>query len=203
MKRRHFLGGAAGSLVAGPSLAAGACNNFDPNGFRTCTVGLQNVPTIYQDCEQWCWAACAELAFVMQGIPVDQMDFVAKAYGGLVCEPATGPVIQDAINGLWQDQWGNRRQAWMTPIVDVQQGIFHSDPFEAARLELLNDRVVMVGTLGHAICMTAMTYVENSFGNRQLRDIKERDPWRTSGNFYSMTPAQFNNMSLIAAVQFS
>jgi hypothetical protein len=51
--------------------------------------------------------------------------------------------------------------------------------------------------------MTAMTYDEDSFGRRRLRDIKVRDPWRTSGNFYSMTSQQFSNMSLIAAVQFS
>lgn len=203
--RRSFMAGVGATAIASPAMADIACSDYSYSGMRQCTVGLRNVPVVLQSCQQWCWAACAELAFRMQGIDVNQTVFVERLYGSSsVCQPATGPGIAQAVSGQWTDRNDNPVQVNMGVILDYDYGIVNSnDPMQVVRDELEANRMVIAGTLGHAICITAMDYVENQVGQRQLLSLTVRDPWPSSGNKYYMTPQQFYGGRLLATLSFT
>lgn len=203
--RRALLVGACSSLIASKAAGDIVCAQYDYSGLRRCTVGLQNVPVVIQECQQWCWAACIELAFRTQGLDVPQQVFVERIYGNSnTCRTASGPQISQAATGQWENRNGDQVTTNLRVILDYDHGIVNSfDPLSVVRDELENGRVVIAGTLGHAICITAMEYVENQFGNRQLLSLTVRDPWPTSGNRYFMSPQQFYNGRLLAAIGFS
>jgi len=206
LSRRAFLTQTtAASLTGSAALAAGECSFPDTYGVRACVVGLRNVPEIRQDCPQWCWAACAELAFRVQGFVIPQTWFVERVYGSdQICLPATGEHIAGAISGTWTDANGRRVRAQARPLVDLDYypPITHPSPMDVVRAELAADRLVIAGSLGHAIAITAMNYVENSFGQQQLQSLTVRDPYPTSGNKYAMSAQQFANGRLLMTVHF-
>ncbi len=203
--RRSFLAGAAATAFATPAAADIACSSFNDFGHRQCTVGLLNVPSIQQQCQQWCWAACAELAFRMQGIDIDQTTFVERVFGNAnVCLPATGQQIAQAVSGQWTDKYGQPVSANLGVILDYDHNIQNTnDPMRVVRDELEANRVVIAGTLGHAICITAMDYLENYAGQRQLVGLTVRDPWPWSQNKYQMSLQQFNAGRFLATVNFT
>lgn len=205
ISRRSFLIGAGASAIGSQASADIFCSQYTWTGLRQCTVGLQNVPVVLQQCQQWCWAACTELAFRMQNIDVVQQNFVDRVYGNAnVCLPATGPDIAQAVSGEWTDRNGDNVHAELRVVLDYDYGIVNSvDPMSIVRDELEAGRVVIAGTLGHALCITAMEYVENQIGQRQLLSLTVRDPWPTSGNKYFMTPQQFFNGRFLATISFT
>jgi hypothetical protein len=205
LTRRSLLATGA-AFAASPAFSAVECSSPNPFGVKSCAVGLQNVPVVLQDCPQWCWAACAELAFKVQGYEIDQRQFVRKVYGNEnTCLPAVGRQIAGAISGAWTDATGKTVTAFARPLMDLDvfPPIQHPNPLDIIRNELSNDRLVIAGTLGHAIAITAMEYFEDGFGQQQLQSITVRDPFPTSGNRYYMSPVQFYSGRLLMTIQFS
>jgi hypothetical protein len=205
LSRRRFLA-VTGTALAGTAASADiTCAPFDFSGVRRCTVGLRNVPVVMQNCQYWCWAASAELAFRVQGYDVPQTEFVRRAYGNPdTCKTATGPMMKQAISGAWTDRAGRSFTASFDVLLDYDHGVQNTpDPMQVVRDELEANRLVIAGTLGHAICITAMDYAENQMGQRQLQSLTVRDPWPSSGNRYVMSPQQFFGGRLLAAIRFS
>ena len=220
MKTRRQFGLLAASALAAPNIALGDTMCGAPlQGVRACTTGVQDVPIVTQDCPQWCWAACAELLFKLQGYTVPQQRFVQKVHGGMLnCQPAVGPTIAGAISGSWIDAGGKAFHARAEPIMDLNRfpQITHPSPMDVVQAELDANRAVIAGTLGHAIAITALEYYENSFGQRQLQNVIIRDPFPYSSvgqippyfnqmgpNKFAMTTQQFFGGSLLMTVKFS
>jgi len=202
--RRTFCLSATAALAAKPALSAGQCTAPNPWGHKQCVVGLQNVPHVDQHCPQWCWAACAELAFRVQGFDIPQEWLVKKVHGGsAVCAPAVGHTIAAAISGSWTDLDGKSLTATAQPLMDLdyKPPIQHSNPLDVIRSELEQDRLVIAGTLGHAIAITAMEYFEDQFGQQQLSTITVRDPWPGHMNKYIMSQQQFYSGRLLMTVK--
>lgn len=220
MKTRRQFGLLAVSALAAPRIAIGETKCWAPsNGVRACVSGVRDVPMVSQRCPQWCWAACAELLFALQGYKVPQEQFVQKVYGiGPNCSPAVGKVIATAITGTWYDTDRKRLFAIASPIMDLSlsPGARHPAPMDVVRTELDSGRAVIAGTLGHAIAITALEYYENSLGQGKLENVIVRDPFpyeamgqkppyfeRRGPNKFVMTPQQFFNGHLLMTVQFA
>lgn len=220
MKTRRQVALLFAGALAAPHVAFGDTTCAAPfQGVRACTTGVRDVPMVMQDCPQWCWAACAELLFALQGYNVPQQRFVRKIHSGMLnCLPAVGPGIAGAISGPWSDSTGNTFQAEAQPIMDLDHfpQITHPAPMDVVRAELDANRAVIAGTLGHAIAITALEYYENNLGQRQLQNVIVRDPFpygmvgqfppyfdRRGPNKFAMTPQQFFNGRLLMTVKFS
>jgi hypothetical protein len=182
MISRRALVGALVSLPAlgTPGVAKLVCT--DSPGFRRCTVGLvvQNESS-RQRLPHWCWAACVETIFNYHGHKVDQAKIVEKAFGGDIDESAIGPQIVYAINRSWIDENDDSFNATATVLWDAQFSFGQPDAITQAAEELENDNPLILGALGHATVLTAMTYSGNGFAT-QLEQLIVRDPWPGNPN---------------------
>lgn len=186
--RRAILAG-AGSLVG---LAAGArgqspfgqpgiaCTEFDAGGVQTCTTGIPSnemamvyAPRelFYQHQSQWCWAASLEMIFRYHNLPISQERIVHETFGELINMPAQPQVILQNVNRVWKFPGGAAR---------VSSDFATVSP-DLAAWELLAKRPLIVGTLGHAMVMSALTYRRHFSGQGQPVGVVVRDPWPGRG----------------------
>ena len=200
--RRWFLLSAAASLAAPPARADIACYAPVSPYARPCEVGIpirQVVPA--QECQNWCWAACIETIFLLYGYRVSQRELAQKVFGSAdVCGGATGQMIAYAVQGPWIDDGGQRFDARLNVVMDAQWGISHPDPIGLAWEELRAGRPLIIGTLGHAMVMTAMSFYEYANGGRELAGITVRDPWPENPNRRQLTPQEFYSVEFLATV---
>lgn len=204
--RRAFLvgAGAAAAMVPGAATAEMACSAPTPyNGamVRSCSVGVRVTAQTRQRCDQWCWAACVEAAFGLAGFRLSQERIVERLYGSsFVCAPAAGPGIAAAINQNWVDDRGRRFRGQVQVINDVQFGVQNPYALQIAADYLRRGVPLINGALGHATLMTAITWLEDSYGNLALQEIILRDPWPGRQNRRRMTPQEFYGATFLAAV---
>lgn len=202
--RRQFLTGLLGAAAfAGTSArAARVCQPYDD--VEVCEVGLQFDPavtTAQQECIYWCWAACVESIFALNGYAVSQAEIVQRVYDAPVCAPAVGAVIAAAASGEWMTGDGRRFSTSTDVLIDADRGIWRADAAEIAGRELTANRPLIVGALGHAVLLTAVTFAQDAYGNYRILQCVVRDPWPTSPNRRVLTEAEAQQMFFLAAVQ--
>jgi hypothetical protein len=77
-------------------------------------------------------------------------------------------------------------------IYDADTGQFAVDE-QMAIDELRNERPLLLGTVGHAMVLTAMRYVRSQWGDVQIIGATVRDPWPGTGrrelDWHEMDPA--------------
>ncbi len=177
LNRRRLLGltGAAAVAamlpVAGGARAAQQCSGFDQWGIQYCQVGIPT-PVVGQSAlpqyqSQWCWAACISMIFDYYERPVRQERVVQETFGRIVDMPANPLQILTAVNRDWRDEHGKpfRGFAQALPI----------DPVIAARY-LRDEQPLIIGSLGHATVLTALTWAEDTAGRQELTGMVVRDP---------------------------
>lgn len=192
MRRRDLVMGALGTMVSAPLAKADiVCTPWNAQGFRQCEVGVNvRVGTARQRCQNWCWAACVEAVFALNGYRVAQEDIVEKLYGGLVCAPSSGAGITAAINGVWRNREGDSFTAVAEVLWDVQYAFGRRDRVEQAANELAQGYPLIVGALGHATVMTGMAYTLAANGTYRVDGIMVRDPWPGHPNRRLLTPQE-------------
>lgn len=204
MRRREIISGIAAStlLTATPSSAALSCTPFNFNGVQRCQVGVNigSVTTALQNCQNWCWAACAQTIFGIHGYNVKQVDIVKKIYSNQQCATATGSQIIDAITGRWITEEGQSFEAEATALLDMQLGKFNDKAAGQVATELSNDKPLINGALGHATVLTAMQYLRDFYSNGLVESITVRDPWPGNLNKRFLSPAEASNTFFIAKV---
>ena len=173
-RRLLTLAGAAvavGLPITGGARAAQHCTEFDPWGIRFCTVGIPT-PLVGQSAlpqfqSQWCWAACISMIFDYYDRPVRQERVVLETFGAIVDMPANPLQILTAINRDWRDEHGRsfRGYGQALPI----------DPVVADRY-LRDERPLIIGSLGHATVLTALSWAQDTAGRQELVGIVVRDP---------------------------
>ena len=207
MQRRAFCGGllAGGATLAvgGEALAEGFCGNPQCNPWtsecvRQCTVGLPTGFIQYvraakqQQASQWCWAACIQMVFAAHGFKVPQQVFVQQTFGGIVDMPGQPHQILAALNREYVDTDGKRFRA-------------HGDSFSVnlatARDDLFNRQPLIVGALGHATVLTALSWVENNMGATQVTQAVVRDPWPGNPSKRLLAPQEWFNIMFAARVR--
>ncbi|HRE87553.1 MAG TPA: papain-like cysteine protease family protein [Myxococcota bacterium] len=170
------------ALGGSPGHAGERCQP-DPYGQVVCEVGIPSERlepiTSQQAMSQWCWAASISMIFGYHGHALPQERIVQSVFGQLVDLPAmNGMVMSRSLARPWVDQRGRRFQAKVR-VFDMHAGQFELDT-ESIITELREERPMLVGTVGHAMVMTALRYVRTPTGP-QVIGVTVRDPWPGRG----------------------
>lgn len=205
--RRRFLSlaSAAGLTVSIPDRARAAlqCTPFNWQGIQQCQAGVQigNVTTSQQECPNWCWAACIQTIFAVNGYDVDQREIVSRLYPSLRCMTATGVEVAHVTSGRWVDRNRFAFRVRVRSLLDLSIGMANSNAAAQVAAELSENRPVINGALGHATVLTAMTYVRDQFGRGMPQQIIVRDPWPGHPNRRVLSMREAAGTFFIAAVK--
>lgn len=217
LSRRQVMVGlpAIATLHAPVAQAVTTCSAADANGIQRCSSGLEigSVKTVRQRCEEWCWAACIQTVFSLQGKEIEQEQAVDKLFGTRVCKPATGPEIIKVINGEWIDQYGLRFRAragmlgeaallstTSNTATDISTGLFFNNGAKQVVAELDRGNPLIVGAVGHATVLTAASYVKYSNGVIWLNRVVVRDPWPDNPNRRELSASEVKGAFFFARV---
>lgn len=208
MNRRDFLASIAGAALATTGAIAEPnsartpsansldiqCGN-DAYGRPLCTVGISTFEiqkaAQQQYMSQWCWAACISMIFGYYEHPVSQARIVREAYGGIVNMLGSPHAILRSLNRRWTDDNGEEFRVT-------------ADPFTANYLtaidDLKDDEPQLIGALGHAVVLTAMTYYITPNGPYVVSAIV-RDPWPGRPSRREMTSDEWYNVQFAARIR--
>ncbi|HYL85508.1 MAG TPA: papain-like cysteine protease family protein [Candidatus Angelobacter sp.] len=198
MQRRDFITRlgtvAATGLFAGWATSAEeTCTPITPYVSR-CQVGIPSnmihVAALQQSSE-WCWAACIEMVFTYYGHRVPQARIVRETWGAVVNMPGQPEQILADLNREWKDEKGKK--------FTVTGDALSANAANAVE-DLRQDRPLILGTLGHAVVLTALTTDVNQ-GTRawQVVAATVRDPWPGRGKRI-LTPQEWYNINFAARI---
>lgn len=182
MRRREALRLSAGlALLPVAALADQQCDGDD------CMYGIWssrfNFVYAQQQMNEWCWAACIQMVFAYYGHVVRQEEIVQRAWGTTVNFPATGREMYKVLNAPWMDDKGRSFTPSCSVLLDLQYGIANPNRMALLCDDLKNNRPLIIGTLGHAMVMTAIR-VLNAPAGPSLMDTVVRDPWPAAGALF-------------------
>jgi hypothetical protein len=203
ISRRNVVLGIGTTVAIGRCRAASAelaCQDL-MFGTRVCTVGvrIRRVRPVYQKKLHWCWAACIEAIFDLHDHKVSQGRIVDKVFGTDVDAPADGPQIVEAVNGEWTDDDGDTFDATAEVLWDTQFAFARPDAILQAARELESDNPLILGALGHAVLLTALTYTGNAF-NVRIDQATVRDPWPFNQNRRLLTGVEAMQTQFLAKI---
>jgi len=201
MNRRSWIkamAAAAASATAIPALkSALQCGPaMPPVGMQSCSAGIPqdqlNMVFADQEASEWCWAACIQMVFSFWGHPVSQQEIVRQTWGVAANVPAHPLQIMNDLNRLWRDANGRPFRA----VGDV----FTATGATAAQ-DLANNMPLIIGSMGHAMVLTAMSYnrMPNSAG--QVTKVMVRDPWPGNGGTRPLSPVEAASTMLLARIR--
>lgn len=180
MDRRSFLKVGSGSLVFGTVGAANLnheasalinYNQYDYQG-KHIDTRLTFINAKDQRNTQWCWASCISMVFLYYGLNVSQETIVEQIWGGLVDNTGTPHQILTKLNHPWLDSIGHR--FYVT-------GDSYSANHKMAAHDLSNDTPLIIGTLGHTMVLTSLSYVQSKYGRGDNINAIVYDPWEDRG----------------------
>lgn len=217
ISRRFVMAGLPAAVLAqAPIARAGTrCAAADGRGNQECISAIERLKmeTVRQRCRDWCWAACIQAVFSLQGRETGQEWAVEKIFGSSKCTPdGVGANVDQtvrAINGEWIDQYGFKFQAGAQSLpdatlilltsaqapgsnlaTDTATQLFFNDGAKQIVAELDAGRPLIIGAAGHATVLTAATYVKDRSGTIWLTELVVRDPWGDSPNLRTLTAAE-------------
>ena len=117
---------------------------------------------------QWCWAACIEMVFRYYGLYIPQAVIVQQTWGNIINLPGSPRQILANLNRPWRDAYGR--------TFSVLGDSFSANPMTASR-DLAQNMPLIIGTMGHAMVLTALYYTRDQFGNGNVTSAIVRDPW--------------------------
>lgn len=227
VSRRFVMAGLPAAALVHARLAHSAprCTAADAQGNQQCVSGLEigKMGTVRQRCRDWCWAACIQAVFSLQGRETAQEWAVEKIFGSSKCQVdgpgGTPSQIIRAINGEWIDQYGFKFQAGAEALPDAAlvvstsvsgQGgsqatdmatqLFFNDGARQLVSELDRGRPLIIGAVGHATVLTAASYTKDRSGNIRLTELTVRDPWPEYPNRRTLTPGEVRGAFFVARV---
>ncbi|MES2780697.1 MAG: papain-like cysteine protease family protein [Bacteroidota bacterium] len=173
------------------------CNDY--NGRRTCTAGLlssvinaRGFDT--QQMNQWCWAASIQAVFSYYGHRISQQRIVAETFGSINNWPGSANTILNALNRTWTDDSG--RSFYVT-------GVTYSANSITASQDLAADHPLIIGTNGHAMVLTALTYWAylNNMNQVWVQNARVRDPWPTNARTRDLTLQEWQGVTFLARIR--
>jgi hypothetical protein len=181
LNRRSWMK-ALGVAAAGYGLetslqAALSCGpQIPPYGVQACIAGIpqeqMDTVEVAQEQSEWCWAACIEMVFTFWGHPIGQEQIVEQTWGQLVNMPAQPSQIIADLNRSWTDSNGRRFRS--------RGDVFSASAATAAQ-DLANGMPLILGSLGHAMVLTAISYNRAPSSQGQVTGAIVRDPWPGRG----------------------
>ncbi len=154
-----------------------------------------------QEMSQWCWAASVSMLFDYYGHPVSQEKIVQTQYGRITNLPAgNGFTMAKQLNRNWIDDDGNEFSARLTAAFDPAANVYAMNNLWIIN-EMDAERPIIVGTQGHAVVMTSITYNRTPQGPVVIA-VGVFDPWPGRGS-RSLTPNEMtpspNGLSFAAS----
>lgn len=202
MNRRKFLSAACAAL---PGLALGRrchaaqqCTQPTPTNYgymERCTAGIQSFSfqQAYQQRSEWCWAASISMLFAFHGHKVSQQRIVEETWGAVTDMPGQPAQIMSDLNRNWKDDNG---------VFFRSQGDMRSVNIYTAVEDLKNDEPLIIGALGHATVLTAITGdINMTTGAWQIAEVIVRDPWPGNGGRRELSPMEWGNLAFAARVR--
>lgn len=174
-----------------------SCSNFNAFGVQRCNAGIDSsilnvVASDSQRANQWCWAASIEAVLNYYGYNITQEDIVFQTWGQIRNMPGTPRDILTALNKVYVDRDGKRFR--------VSANALTANHITAAQ-DLANNKPLIIGTLGHAMVLTAVQYDRDRNGNGQIVNAIVRDPWPESPGRRSLTPNEWNKTSFLVRIR--
>lgn len=148
----------------------------------------------YQQASEWCWAACIQMVFSYWGHPVSQQEIVRQTWGAIINMPAQPIQIVKDLNRQWTDARGDE----FSSVGDV----FSANGVTAAQ-DLARDMPLIVGSMGHAMVLTAVSYDRAPNGQGQVTGAIVRDPWPGNGGRRPLSPGEAAATMLLARIRVS
>lgn len=195
----------AGSCVAGarPASADIKCGDFQATQWgmaQICDAGIpshnldvtaQLEPNVQLE-SNWCWAAAISGVFAFYGHPVSQERIVREAYGGVGNMRGTTRAIMRSLNRDWVDDSNHSFR--------VTADAYSSNWITAAQ-DLAQNHPLIVGSLGHAMILTAAEYVRDEEGQGQIRGVIVRDPWPTNPRRRTLTTQEAYGVQMLIRIR--
>jgi hypothetical protein len=133
------------------------------------------------------------MIFSYHGHDVSQERIVKETWGQIVNMPGQPSDILRDLNRKWKDD-------------DDDDFRSVGDSFSANNLnavaDLLDDEPLIIGAMGHAMVLTALTSVVNvQTGGWQIVQAVVRDPWPSNGGKRALSPMEWANVSFGARVR--
>lgn len=204
MDRRAFLqsGVACASVWLAPKMmfASQSCGQAmtTPYGpVQRCTAGIKSVALqpvqSYQQRNEWCWAACISMVFAYYGHRVSQQRIVKEVWGQVVNMPGLPGQILSDLNRAWKDDGGGSFAS--------RGDSLSANAFNAVK-DLENDQPLIIGAMGHAMVLTALTGDINAqSGAWQIVEAVVRDPWPGRGGRRVLSPVEWRNINFAARIR--
>ncbi|WP_081665835.1 papain-like cysteine protease family protein [Pseudogulbenkiania ferrooxidans] len=200
MNRRAFLTFFSTGLASVPllSYARLSCGPFVPPGVQQCEAGIDSsVAAITaaavggQHLSEWCWAACIETVLTYYGHRVPQERIVRDTWGSIVNLPGQPGQILADLNRDWTDENGEE--------FSVSGDAYSANAITAAQ-DLAQDMPLIIGTMGHAMVLTSLVYVRDSFGRGNVNAAIVRDPWPGRGRRV-LTPQEWFRINFAVRIR--
>lgn len=185
------------SQQCGPIMPTPIQTPFGPQlrNLQMCTAGIAtfSFAQALQQMSEWCWAASISMVFNYYGHPISQQRIVAETWGGIGNVPAQPGVILQDLNRPWRDDDGNSFQ--------VQGDVLSVSP-QTAVLDLQQDHPLIIGALGHATVLTALTSrVDVNTGQWEIVSAIVRDPWPGNGGRRVLSPQEWANIQFAVRIR--
>ncbi|MES2064151.1 MAG: papain-like cysteine protease family protein [Bacteroidota bacterium] len=182
------------SKTTASSLDCGPYNNY---GIQRCVAGINSSildvrGLDIQNADEWCWAASIQAIFNYYGHNISQARIVQETFGQVVNMPAQPGTILSALNRYWIDDSGVQFMA--------QANSFSASPITAAQ-DLASDNPLIIGTMGHAMVLTALEYDHNTYGQGNVVAAVVRDPWPANPRRRVLSPQEWSNTSFLARIR--
>lgn len=108
------------------------------------------------------------MVFRYHGFRVPQREIVRQTWGRIVDLPGQPNQILANLNRPWTDARGREFYVYGDSLT--------ANPVTAAQ-DLANDMPLIIGTMGHAMVLTSLTYLRDQFGRGEVKAAVVRDPW--------------------------
>lgn len=145
-----------------------------------------------QERDQWCWAACIQMVPGYWGHPISQREIVRQTWGVIANMPAQPEDIVRDLNRDWTDERGRN--------FPVAGDVFSADSASAAR-DLANEMPLIIGSLGHAMVLTAVSYNRAPNSQGQVTRALVRDPWPGNGGRRELSFDEANATMMLTRIR--
>ena len=192
-------------VVSRPASADVKCGNYQSTDYgmaQICDAGIpsQNLdvtarlePNVQLQ-SNWCWAAAISGVFAYYGHPVSQARIVREAYGGIANMKGTPRAIMGSLNRDWVDD-ANRP---FRVTADAYSGNWIT-----AAQDLAQNHPLIVGSLGHAMILTAAEYTRFENGDGRIQGVIVRDPWPNNPRRRALTTQEAYGVQMLIRIRVS
>jgi len=166
-----------------------------PQPIEVCTAGISSITfkQAFQQQNEWCWAACISMVFEYYHHAIDQQRIVKETWGTVADMPGMPRDIFSDLNKRWTDDAGKAFQC---------QGDVYSANVNTAIQDLIDDHPLIIGALGHATVLTAITSeVDTATSQYEIQEVIVRDPWPGRGGRRPLTPMEWASINFAARIR--